>query len=212
MYYSNLVSAIIILIAATIFPYLGSRWIDALYARNYDILSFPWAVATRARYRLTALAVSMTCATSTVLALPADTNLPLPFIIAALFFLILITATDFEQHVIFDKMLSPFACLGLLTITQRDAIAIYLLAAAVGGLLFFALAVFTRGGIGGGDIKLIAVLGLWLGGELVSVIIYGMIAGGIAATIMVLVGQKKARETFAYGPYFTIAAMWYLIK
>ena len=34
---------------------------------------------------------------------------------------------------------------------------------AVGGGLFFLIAVISKGGMGGGDIKLMAVLGLWFG-------------------------------------------------
>ena len=131
---------------------------------------------------------------------------------AAVFFLALITATDFEQYVIFDRMLVPFALIGILA-------AVYLglplgerfLAAAVGGGIFLAIAFVSRGGIGGGDIKLVATLGLWLGAEnLLNVVIYACIGGGIAAVALILAGKKSRDSYFAYGPYFALAAMYFL--
>ena len=78
----------------------------------------------------------------------------------------------------------------------------------IGGILFLVLAILTRGGIGGGDIKLIAALGLWLGSsQLLDVIVMGLIAGGIGAFLLMKFAHKKKTDTFAYGPFFTVAAL-----
>ena len=106
-------------------------------------------------------------------------------------------------------MLMPFAVLGLFTSIINDAPLLERLIAALGGgALFLILAILTRGGIGGGDIKLIAALGLWMGvSHLTDVIVLGLIGGGIGALILLKFGHKKRTDTFAYGPYFTIAAL-----
>ena len=126
-----------------------------------------------------------------------------------IYFLILFTFTDFEQQVIFDAMLIPFTLLGLFSSMVNGYPLLNHLAAGLGGgLLFLVLAILTRGGIGGGDIKLIAALGLWLGSsQLLDVIVMGLIAGGIGAFLLLKFAHKKKTDTFAYGPYFTIAAL-----
>ena len=131
------------------------------------------------------------------------------FLLLFNYFLVLYTFTDFEQQVIFDHMLIPFAALGLLqTIALQQPLLDHLTAAAAGGLIFLLLAILTRGGIGGGDIKLIAALGLWLGiDNLLSVSMAGLVLGGIAAFFLILTGKKKRTDYFAYGPYFILTAI-----
>ena len=125
-------------------------------------------------------------------------------------FLLLTIDTDFEQYVIFDRMLLPFGILSLpfLLLMPFGTIISHLLAALGGGVLFFLLAVLTRGGIGGGDIKLIFVLGLWLGAwPLAAVILGGFFLGGISAALLMLLGKKGKHDFFAYGPYFSFVAL-----
>ena len=135
------------------------------------------------------------------------------YIIIAIVILTYITVTDFEQYVIFDTMLIPFAIIGLCyTIHQQLSISEHLAACLCGGLLFLLLTLLTNGAIGGGDIKLIAAIGLWLGIQsLLSVIAYGFIAGGIAALFLLITKQKCRYDYFAYGPYFALSAIGVLL-
>lgn len=187
---------------------LGSRWIDMLYEKNPGVLSFPGEISERARLRkmwlFAALAISFMRAgffsVSIVVAF---------YLAAASLFLLLMTATDFEQYAIFDAMTYTFAFLGLLSSFHLHAdLFDRTLAAGAGGLVFFLLALLTRGGIGGGDVKLIAALGLWLGTErLVGVVTVGLVAGGIAAFLMLILKKKSRGSVFAYGPYFALTAL-----
>ena len=69
------------------------------------------------------------------------------------------------------------------------------------------LAILTRGGIGGGDIKLIAALGLWLGGEALKLTaLGGIIIGGLWALGAIAVKKKKRTDFIPYAPAFIIAA------
>ena len=135
--------------------------------------------------------------------------LSLIFLLAFVFFLVLYTVPDFEQQVIFDNMLLPFPLLGgIYTTLMGMPIFDHALAAATGGIVFLLISILTHGGIGGGDIKLIASLGLWLGTDaLLSITITGLILGGIAALLLLITGKKKRNEYFAYGPYFTIVTI-----
>ena len=70
-----------------------------------------------------------------------------------------------------------------------------------------------HGSIGGGDIKLVAALGLWLGCEkLLAVVLTATIIGGLSALMMILAKQKDRNSYFAYGPYFAFAAIYALLS
>ena len=128
--------------------------------------------------------------------------------ITFILFLLIITVTDFEQYIIFDVILIPFALLGIffnfvfdLPFLER------ILSAFIAGTVFFSLMILTKNGIGGGDVKLVATLGLWLGADkLISTILCASFLGGICALLLLLSGVKKRTDYFAYGPYFCIAA------
>src|SRR5262249_7303704 len=70
-------------------------------------------------------------------------------------------------------------------------------------LLVFAL---TRGGIGMGDVKLAALVGLLLGKAALPALLIGTIAGGLAS-LLVLVARRGGRgQTIAYAPYLCLGA------
>ena len=205
--------AIPTVLLSVLFTVMGSTLMDYLYARApRDLLSFPEQVTTRAKYRkpllflLLTVYVGRACITVTP---PA-----LFYLVIAIVCLSIITATDFEQYVIFDVMLVPFAATGILyTIHMGLPITWHIAASLGGGLVFLLLAIVTKGAIGGGDIKLIAAMGLWLGiRPLLSVIVYGFIAGGVAAFMLLLTKQKSRHSYFAYGPYFALSGLGILLK
>lgn len=78
----------------------------------------------------------------------------------------------------------------------------------VGGGLYLLLAIVTKGGMGGGDIKLMGMLGLYLG--VAGVLWVVLLSSNIAAVVsLVLMGLKlKGRKDFIpFGPFIVIAAM-----
>lgn len=123
-------------------------------------------------------------------------------------FLLTMLCSDIEQQIIFDKQLALFAMFGLLrSLLFSLPWEQHLLAALAGGLSFLLLAILTRGGIGGGDIKLIAALGLWLGGEALKLTaLGGIIIGGLWALGAIAVKKKKRTDFIPYAPAFIIAA------
>ncbi len=195
------------LILAVFIAKLGSVWISKLYNEKADVLSYPDKQKERSKfhyYFLPAVLALMFCR----LLWPVD---PAIFLLqlAAAFLLLLIICTDIEQQVIFDQMIIGLIICSILSmLIQGPPVTNRLLAAFGGGALFFLLAVITRGGIGGGDIKLIFSLGLLLGtNKLIAVVIIGLILGGLAAFIMLITKNKKRKDAFAYGPYFALPAI-----
>ena len=189
---------------------VASAWIDSLYQAERDILTFPAKVRASA-YRMPLLVagfwlIAACLAGEGILLQDLLKRLPLAY------FLLMTIVTDFEQHLIFDKMQLPFAVLALVFMCLSGQIGNYLLAATAGGISFLLLAFLTRGAIGGGDIKLMFVLGLWLGMEkLLQIVAGGFILGGLVAGVMLLSGRWKRDEHFAYSPYFSVIALILLL-
>ncbi len=190
---------------------ISSQWIHHLSTSQPDTLSYPRSIRKRAFFRKPFLSISfaLLCLFCSSLSLPGLINHLL-----LIYFLLLTICTDFEQHVIYDRMLLPFGLLSFPMIFLLELPLLnHLIAAFAGGGLFLLLAILTRGGIGGGDIKLIFVLGLWMGtGLLTGTVILGFCLGGIAAVLFLLTGKKKRKEFLAYGPYFAAAAIFLSLR
>ena len=191
------------IIFAAVLTLAGSLWIDKLYSRSTE-LTFPKKISERSKFRKPILFVSL----SILFNLTDDL-----WITTAIFLLALMTVTDFEQYMLFDAMTLPFAILGAAYVWQMNLNIIdHAVAALFGGGFFLLLAIFTKGALGGGDVKLVAALGLWLGSEnLLNVVIFATLIGGLAATLMIITKQKDRNSYFAYGPYFTLTAIYFLV-
>ena len=123
--------------------------------------------------------------------------------------------SDLDQQVIFDKQLVLFACLGLAgALLNHYPLADHLLAAGAGLLGFLLLSVVTRGSIGGGDIKLMGALGLWLGLKAIWLVaVGGILLGGIWALLLILCKKKGRKDFVPYSPGFILCGIIvYLLK
>ena len=190
------------IIIYAILAFIASLWIDKLYMNSSE-LSFPDKILVRSRYRKCCLFFAFVILFS-VKELGA-------FKFIAIYFLVLMTVTDFEQYMLFDVMTAPFALIGGFYAWQNEILTENFISAIIGGGIFFLLAIISRGAIGGGDIKLIFGIGMWLGAEnLVNVVLIGAILGGVAALLMILAKKKKRDSYFAYGPYFTLPTIYFL--
>ena len=120
-----------------------------------------------------------------------------------------IIVMDFEQQIILNTFVLALALLALAATPVLSAsLTERLLAGAGSFAIFLLLAVLTRGGIGGGDIKLIGALGLFLGlDRIIFTVVCGIIAGGLVSLFLLSTKRKKRKDAIAYGPYFAIAAM-----
>jgi len=190
------------ILLAAILTFAGSFWIEKLYL-NCAELTFQDEISSRSRFRKPILFISLL-----TFILVDDL-----WIMSAIFLLILMTITDFEQYMLFDAMTFPFALIGAIYAYQNSILQDNLMAGALGGGIFLLLAIISKGALGGGDVKLIFGLGMWLGAEkLLNVVLYGTILGGIAALLMILAKKKERGSYFAYGPYFTLTAIYFLIN
>ena len=133
-------------------------------------------------------------------------------IIAILFIslLVIITVSDLAYMLIPDKVLLPFAIalLGLRLVIPISPWWDSLLGAAVGFGVLFLIAVVSKGGMGGGDIKLFFVLGLVLGTANTLLTLFLASVIGSVAGLYILRKSGKGRKTpVPFGPSIALAAV-----
>ena len=81
----------------------------------------------------------------------------------------------------------------------------------LGGGLFFLISVISRGGMGGGDVKLAAVLGLWFGWkQLLLLMFLAFVSGAFVSVLLLLAHIKNRKEGVPFGPFLAVAA--YLVS
>lgn len=126
--------------------------------------------------------------------------------------LMIITVTDLSYRLIPNKVLLPFFLLFLvlrfLWPYEGTAYGQHLLGMAAGFLFFWLLAVVSRGGMGGGDIKLYAVIGLFLPPLLLFLTVFLSAACGTLYGLFLWMGGRGARKAMIpFGPFIAIGAL-----
>ncbi len=135
--------------------------------------------------------------------------------------LIAVTFTDFETGYIPDQLNFPGMIAGLILAAVFPAefgtpvwfVALWksLRGLLVGGVSLYALGIlgnllFRKESMGGGDIKLLALLGSFLGAKKALLVLFGAPFFAIPFALFTRVVKKE--ETFAFGPFIAMAAVW----
>jgi prepilin signal peptidase PulO-like enzyme (type II secretory pathway) len=130
---------------------------------------------------------------------------------------IIIFVIDLEHSLILNKVVYPGIIVAFLlslypwpwfseSIGMRVAYAA--LGGAIGFVIFLLIALVSRGGMGWGDVKLAALIGLATGFPLVFLaIIMAAILGGIVAVALLIAKKRNRRQTIPFGPFLALAAM-----
>ncbi|HBZ09612.1 MAG TPA: prepilin peptidase [Bacillus bacterium] len=123
----------------------------------------------------------------------------------------IITVSDITYMLIPDKVLLAFSVIFLL---ERIIEPLHpwwssLAGAATGfGLLLF-IAIVSKGAMGGGDIKLFAVLGFAIGTKVVLLSFFlATLIGAIAGGIGMMVGSVKKGEAIPFGPFIATGTLF----
>jgi leader peptidase (prepilin peptidase)/N-methyltransferase len=133
---------------------------------------------------------------------------------------ILIFFIDLEHGLILNKIVYPSMVIAILLAAFAEPewmegwrlmpVATAALGGAVGLILFWIIAVISGGGMGWGDVKLAALIGLASGFPLVLVaVVLGAVLGGLAAAVLLLVGKRRwgKGQTIPFGPSLAVGAM-----
>jgi leader peptidase (prepilin peptidase)/N-methyltransferase len=143
-------------------------------------------------------------------------ELPIALFYISLFMVFLVI--DLEHGLILNRIVYPALALALLLsifftiFLPQVGIVPDIARAAIGGgigfVVFLLIVIVSRGGMGFGDVKLAALIGLATGFPLVILaLIMGMILGGLAAVILLGFKIKKRKEAMPFGPFLAVAAI-----
>lgn len=160
------------------------------------------------RYPLTELSLGVLYA-ATGLAFHGDT----PELLLGLVFvsaLLAITLTDLERRVIPNKILLTAAVLGIAIAAVGDPGSLperAIAAAAAGGLLFAVALAYPRG-MGLGDVKLAATMGLFLGRNVAPAILVALFAGSLVGVAMIArEGSAARKRAIPFGPFLALGGL-----
>jgi len=124
--------------------------------------------------------------------------------------LVAITGIDLDHQIIPDAITLPGVAFGFaasLLVGQPPWIE-SLLGILLGGGLFFVIIVVSRGGMGGGDMKLGAMLGAFLGWRMTLVaIMIAVLIGGVVAIGLLAAGRRGRKEPVPFGPFLAIGGL-----
>lgn len=160
------------------------------------------------RYPLTELALAILW-TATVAVLWDDpTEVALGLVFTAT--LLAITLTDLERRVIPNKILLFAAVVGVAIVAVGDLGSLperAIAAAAAGGLLFLVVLAYPKG-MGLGDVKLTAVMGLYLGRNVAPAVLVALLVGSIVGLAMIARDGAAARkQAIPFGPFLAFGGV-----
>lgn len=154
--------------------------------------------------------------------------------VAAVYCCVFITlmVIDLERGIIPNKIVYPTMVVALIIsiflppsrmIYADSSVALFLenlpqtgiLQAVIGGgiglVLFLIIAIVSRGGMGWGDVKLAALIGMVTGYLVFAALLLAIILGGLIAVALLLLKIKKRREAIPFGPYLSLGAVVILL-
>ena len=161
-----------------------------------------------ARYPLTELAVGLLFV-ATVLVYRHD---PGEAVIGLVFITVLatVTLTDLEQRIIPNKVLIAGAllCLVIAAPTDPGGLPERAIAAAAAGGVFFLVVLAYPAGMGLGDVKLAATMGLFLGRAVAPAILVGLLVGSLVGlALLARYGAKARKMAIPFGPFLALGGV-----
>ena len=167
-----------------------------------------------ARYPLTELAMAALFA-ATVLILGTNDGGQLALGLSFCALLVVVTLTDLERRVIPNVVLIAGAvvAVALAASTDPGSLGTRAIAAAAGGGFLFLVALAYPRGMGMGDVKLVAVMGLYLGRAVAPALLIAFAAGALVGLAMIARrGASARKQAVPFGPFLALGgviALWY---
>ena len=132
--------------------------------------------------------------------------------------LMVLMVIDWEKGLILNKIVFP-AIVASIVISAAFSLFLpdieivpFIGRATIGGgiglVIFFLIVIVSRGGMGWGDVKLAALIGLATGFPLIFIaLLIGVVLGGVVAALLLVFKIKKRKEAIPFGPFLAIAAI-----
>ena len=123
--------------------------------------------------------------------------------------LIVLAATDLEHRLLQNAIIFPASLVGfgISVAVEPSRWWVYLVSAlAVGGALF-ALALAYPGGMGMGDVKMAAMLGLFLGPYAALAVFIGALVGAVTGGFLMLGRKMNRRTALPFGAFLALGGL-----
>jgi leader peptidase (prepilin peptidase)/N-methyltransferase len=142
----------------------------------------------------------------------------LPLLFALVSSLIVITFIDLDFQIIPDVITLPGMIIGLAAshFIMPDPFATYSLLGFVnsvigllaGGVTFYLIAILSRGGMGGGDVKMMAMVGSFMGWEGVFLTtLVGSLTGSLIGIGLIIFKGKGRKTKIPFGPFLALGSL-----
>jgi leader peptidase (prepilin peptidase)/N-methyltransferase len=124
--------------------------------------------------------------------------------------LVAVTLTDLERRIIPNRILAVASLIGFAIVAVTDPSSLPERAAAAvgaGGILFLAALAYP-GGMGLGDVKLAAAMGLFLGVEVIPALLIALLAGSVVGIALIARDGAAARKrAIPFGPFLALGGI-----
>lgn len=161
-----------------------------------------------ARYPLIEIATGLLFALTTIVLHDDPAQLVLGLVFVAT--LAAITLTDLELRIIPNKVLLVSAIAGVALVAGLEPSSLperAIATAAAGGLLFAIAFAYPRG-MGMGDVKLAAVMGLYLGRSVAPALLIAFAAGSLFGLAMIArYGAAARKQAVPFGPFLALGGV-----
>ncbi len=162
-----------------------------------------------ARYPLTELGLgALWAATYLILGDDDVAQLVLGLVFCAL--LVTITLTDLDLRVIPNAIVLVGSVIAIVIVAATDAGDLgerAIAAAAAGGGLFLVVLAYPRG-MGMGDVKLVAMMGLYLGRAIAPAVLIGFLVGAVVGVAMIARhGAAARKQAIPFGPFLALGGV-----
>jgi len=159
-------------------------------------------------YPLTELAVGLLFVAALLVGWDDPAEIAIDFVFVTM--LAAIVLTDLERRIIPNKILlvGALLCLAIAVPTDPGGLPERAIAAAAAGGLLFAVAFAYPRGMGLGDVKLTATMGLFLGRAVAPAILVALLAGSIVGLALIARHGSAARKmAIPFGPFLALGGV-----
>ena len=125
-------------------------------------------------------------------------------------------ATDLDQRLLPDLLTLPvipialaYAVSGANPLVGSEVLLAVVAAVAIPAVLFLPSIPFGAGAFGLGDVKLLAGVGLMVGGSrALSSVVFALVLSGVLLVVLLAARRIGRRSYVPFGPFFIIGAVW----
>lgn len=122
--------------------------------------------------------------------------------------LLIVSVLDLRYGMIFDRFLLPMGILAIMFSLAGHLIPIHrgLVAAILGYLFLYIVRMASSGGLGGGDVKFVFVLGLWLGGRGLIIALFLAFTVGTIFSLIFALKFRSLKIAIPFAPFLSLGA------